>query len=80
MWWWARKASRLLPGSAVVELGNDVGSAVGGDVLLADGTLAWIDGGPRRPWDPATIGAVIHAESVEAGQPVVRAARGTAGR
>ena len=74
VWWWARKASRLLPGSAVVELGNDVGSAVGGDVLLADGTLAWIDGGPRRPWDAATAGSVIHAESVEAGQPVVRGA------
>ncbi len=70
VWWWARKASRLLPGSAVVDLGS--GTSSGGDVLLADGTLAWVDGGPRQPWDPAAIGAVIHAESVEAGRPIVQ--------
>ena len=38
VWWWARKASRLLPGSAVVELGRRRGVDAGGDVLLADGT------------------------------------------
>jgi DNA helicase II / ATP-dependent DNA helicase PcrA len=74
VWWWARKASRLLPGSAVVDRGSGASSAASGDVLLADGTLAWIDGGPRQPWDPVAIGSVIHAESVEAGRPAVQTA------
>ncbi len=74
VWWWARKASRLLPGSAVIELGRDRGLDQAGDVLLADSAAAWVDGGPRQPWDPATVGAVIHSESVDAGQPVVQSA------
>jgi DNA helicase-2/ATP-dependent DNA helicase PcrA len=74
VWWWARKANRLLPGSAVVELFGHGPSTQGGDLLLADGTLAWIDGGPRQPWDPATIGAVIHAEAVEVTRPAVEPA------
>ena len=38
---------------------------------LADGTTAWIDGGPRRPWDAGSFeGAVIHSESVDAGAAV----------
>jgi DNA helicase-2/ATP-dependent DNA helicase PcrA len=55
IWWWARKAVRL-------------GAAEGGeaDVLLPDGTAAWIDGGPRSPL--AIDGArVVHRESVELG-------------
>ena len=74
VWWWARKASRLLAGSAVVDVGGDAPSASVGDVLLADGTLAWIDGGPRRPWDPDATGVVIHAASVDVGRPAVQAA------
>jgi DNA helicase-2/ATP-dependent DNA helicase PcrA len=57
IWWWARKASRL-------------GAAEGGaaDVLLADGTPAWIDGGPRAPLDvPLEGAAVVHSDSVELG-------------
>ncbi|MGQ0831550.1 MAG: ATP-dependent helicase, partial [Microthrixaceae bacterium] len=57
IWWWARKASRL---------GATEGGAA--DVVLADGTPAWIDGGPRAPLATPLVGAaVIHCESVELG-------------
>jgi DNA helicase-2/ATP-dependent DNA helicase PcrA len=65
IWWWGRKASRL-------------GAAEGGpaDVLLPDGTPAWIDGGPRAALPvPLAGAAVVHRESVELGslaaQPLV---------
>jgi DNA helicase-2/ATP-dependent DNA helicase PcrA len=57
VWWWARKAAR-------------VGAAEGGpaDVVLADGTPAWIDGGPRAPLPvPLDGAAVVHHESVDLG-------------
>ena len=50
VWWWARKAASL-------------GAVTGGgaDVVLADGTEAWVDGGPRQP-----LGLpVVHSETVE---------------
>ena len=53
VWWWGRKAARL-------------GAREGGgaDVVLPDGTHAWVDGGPRTPLDiPA-----VHYESVELGR------------
>lgn len=55
VWWWTRKAARL-------------GAVAGGpaDVLLPDGTPAWIDGGPRGPL-PALGAAVVHRESVDLG-------------
>jgi DNA helicase-2/ATP-dependent DNA helicase PcrA len=60
IWWWARKAARL--GAA------EAGEGVAADVLLADGTPAWIDGGPRSPLAvPLGGAAVIHRESVELG-------------
>jgi DNA helicase-2/ATP-dependent DNA helicase PcrA len=55
VWWWARKAARL---GATTE-----GSA---DVLLPDGTPAWIDGGPRGPL--SVDGTVVHADTVELGR------------
>ena len=58
VWWWARKAARL----GVVE--TPAGPA---DVSLADGTPAWVDGGPRGPI--AVDGAqLVHRESVELGR------------
>ncbi len=59
IWWWGRKAQRLGAGEG--------GSA---DVLLADGSPAWVDGGPRAPIDPAAVEgrAVVHAEAVEMGR------------
>jgi DNA helicase-2/ATP-dependent DNA helicase PcrA len=53
VWWWARKAARL-------------GASEGGpaDIVLDDGTPAWVDGGPRQPLDVP----VVHAESVDAGR------------
>ncbi|CAN5673542.1 hypothetical protein BH18ACT2_BH18ACT2_11190 [soil metagenome] len=58
VWWWAVKAARL-----------DGGAAVGGpaDITLPDGRAAWVDDGPRRPWDAFDGAAVIHAETVELG-------------
>ena len=54
-WWWATKAAR------------SVGAEPGGpaDVILADGTPAWIDGGPRQPL-PALDAPVIHGETIDA--------------
>jgi DNA helicase-2/ATP-dependent DNA helicase PcrA len=56
IWWWAHKAAARL----------DV--TVGGpaDVLTADGTPIWIDGGPRQPLD--IDGLVVHHESIELGR------------
>ena len=82
VWWWGRKAAKL--GATVVEVpdgkagegatagstaGSTNGSTAGGDVVLGDGTLAWVDGGPRGD-RPAGLGgvAVVHAESVEQGR------------
>ena len=62
VWWWGRKAQRL--GARVHSDGADA------DVLLPDGTPAWIDGGPRGGIAPEDLGgvALVHAESVEAGR------------
>jgi DNA helicase-2/ATP-dependent DNA helicase PcrA len=72
VWWWARKASRALAGSVVVDPVLNDGSVLAGDLLLADGTVAWVDGGPRQPFDPAAFGQVIHAETVDAGRPALQ--------
>ena len=63
VWWWARKAARTGP---VVEVGPDEP----GDVRLADGTVAWIDGGPRSSFLPEELDglALIHRESVDLGR------------
>jgi len=61
IWWWGRKAAR----AGAVD--TPIGTA---DVVLADGTEAWVDGGPRRPWGAQELGgvAVVHSESVELGR------------
>jgi DNA helicase-2/ATP-dependent DNA helicase PcrA len=58
VWWWGRKAERL---------GASPGSP--GDVVLPDGTRAWIDGGPRGGPSREDVGgvAIVPSESVEAG-------------
>jgi len=63
VWWWGVKSTRIDDGVAVTPDGP-------GDVTLPDGTSAWIDGGPRRPWAQTEVGglAVVHAESVELGR------------
>ncbi len=61
VWWWGRKAVRA--GARLVEPGE------AGDVVLPDGTPAWIDGGPRAPLAVPLVGAaVVHRDSVELGQ------------
>ena len=48
---------------------SDITDGRCGDVLLPDGTAAWIDGGPRGPFERAALGAaVVHAETVELGR------------
>jgi DNA helicase II / ATP-dependent DNA helicase PcrA len=60
IWWWGRKAERV--GAATA------GADGPGDVVLPDGTPAWIDGGPRSPLEvPLAGAAVVHSESVELG-------------
>ena len=60
IWWWARKAARLGATEAVA------GPA---DILLPDGSPAWVDGGPRRPFAPEEVGgaAIVHADAVADG-------------
>ena len=59
VWWWARKAAKL----GATEAGDE------GDVVLPDGTPAWVDGGPRGDIGPDAVGgvAVVPAGTVEAG-------------
>jgi DNA helicase II / ATP-dependent DNA helicase PcrA len=65
VWWWSRKAMRL--GASAPEGGDDSGVAVP-DVVLPDGTPAWVDGGPRGDLTPDDVGAaLVHAESIESG-------------
>ena len=61
IWWWGRKAVRL---------GGRLAGDGPGDVVLADGRPAWVDGGPRAAWPAAGLeGAVlVHRESVERGR------------
>jgi DNA helicase-2/ATP-dependent DNA helicase PcrA len=61
-WWWGVKAARLEDGATATPAGP-------GDVRRADGSPAWIDGGPRRPWAAVDVEGldVIHSESVELG-------------
>jgi DNA helicase II / ATP-dependent DNA helicase PcrA len=58
VWWWGRKAQRLAGGAAP-------GDGAGGDVVLPDGRPAWVDGGPRTPFDGLVV---VHREAVEAGR------------
>ncbi len=64
VWWWGRKAARLAEGATP---DPDDGT---GDLLLPDGTPAWVDGGPPDDVDPATLGAaqLIRWDAVEAGR------------
>lgn len=64
VWWWARKAARL---------GAHLAGNESGDIVLPDGTGAWVDGGPRGPMDLGA--AVVHRETVELG--LLRAEPGT---
>jgi DNA helicase-2/ATP-dependent DNA helicase PcrA len=65
VWWWGRKAVKA--GATSVGPGEAIG-----DVLLPDGTPAWIDGGPRGGLTAEELGdlgaAVVHAETVEQGR------------
>ena len=62
VWWWARKAERAGARPKVDPDGP-------GDVVLHDGCPAWVDGGPRAPFDAAVLGAaVVHAETVDLGR------------
>ncbi|CAN5778012.1 hypothetical protein BH24ACT3_BH24ACT3_18320 [soil metagenome] len=60
VWWWARKAGRL---------GADPTPDGPADVALPDGRPAWVDGGPRAPFEPTDLDgvALVHRETVELG-------------
>ncbi|HEV7720454.1 MAG TPA: hypothetical protein VGO60_04190, partial [Iamia sp.] len=63
VWWWGVKAARLAEGARVTPEGP-------ADLVLADGTPLWVDGGPRQPFDPSVVEGhgVVHRESVEVGR------------
>lgn len=67
IWWWGRKAARI-DGTAADEL-PDGHDPVDGDLVLPDGTVAWIDGGPPDDVDPAALApaVLVRAEAVDAG-------------
>ncbi|MEX0796670.1 MAG: UvrD-helicase domain-containing protein [Acidimicrobiia bacterium] len=54
VWWWSRKAEARI--GARVE--------APADVVLADGSAVWVDGGPRQPFDLD----VVHHETVDLGR------------
>jgi DNA helicase-2/ATP-dependent DNA helicase PcrA len=58
VWWWAVKAARLDPQAAATPDGP-------ADLLLPDGTAAWVDGGPRMPAPERLV--LVHSDSVELG-------------
>jgi DNA helicase-2/ATP-dependent DNA helicase PcrA len=60
VWWWGRKAVRL--GAVPATDGTPA------DILLPDGSLAWVDGGPRGDLAGMDGVSVVHAESVESGR------------
>lgn len=59
VWWHGRKAARLA-GPAVTEGGP-------ADLVLGDGTAAWIDGGPAHPPATGDGAAVVHRWNAETG-------------
>ena len=65
IWWWGRKAARI-DGTA----SDQADPPTDGDLVLPDGTIAWIDGGPPDDIDPSLLGgpAFIRAESVDSGR------------
>jgi DNA helicase-2/ATP-dependent DNA helicase PcrA len=62
VWWWARKTARR-GGVTALE------ATEAGDVRLAGGAVAWIDGGPRASFSSLDLDGhgLIHHESVELG-------------
>jgi DNA helicase-2/ATP-dependent DNA helicase PcrA len=68
VWWWGRKAQRL--GAAAAPHGDAIDGSAAADVVLPDGTPAWIDGGPRGDVGAGTVGeaVVVHAESIDWGR------------
>ena len=58
-WWWAHKA--------IARVGGTVDGPA--DIVLEDGSPAWIDGGPRQPLDLGQ--KVIHHESIDVGRPTL---------
>jgi DNA helicase-2/ATP-dependent DNA helicase PcrA len=69
---WANSVDARHPDSArwwLVDRALDIGAVVGGDadIVLPDGTPAWLDGGPIRHVEPVDGTPVIHAVTVEHG-------------
>ena len=73
VWWWGVKAARVEDGAVATPDGP-------GDLRRADGSAVWVDGGPRRPFDPAELDGldVVHHESVDLGRLAVVPAPGRA--
>ncbi len=63
IWWWGRKAARI-EGTPSDETDAD------GDLVLPDGTVAWVDGGPPDDVDPGSLGGavLIRADAVDVGR------------
>jgi DNA helicase-2/ATP-dependent DNA helicase PcrA len=63
IWWWGRKARKV--GASAIE----PGAVMRGDVLLPDGTPAWIDGGPRGGLAPHEVAGthVDHGDTTTGG-------------
>jgi DNA helicase-2/ATP-dependent DNA helicase PcrA len=59
VWWWTTKACRVVEGATPLAVDDPAG-----DIRRPDGSTAWIDGGPRQPWNDE-IGSVIAAETID---------------
>src|ERR1700722_15407542 len=65
IWWHGRKAARRLAADGVREVEDGV---TPGDIVMADGTAIFIDGGPPQPPELASGMEVVHRWNAEAGR------------
>lgn len=61
VWWWTAKAARVGATPAA--------DGAPGDIVLRDGQVAWVDGGPRGAFaEPAHGLTLVHTDAVELGR------------
>jgi DNA helicase-2/ATP-dependent DNA helicase PcrA len=68
IWWHGRKAVRRGAADGVREVEAGADGATPGDIVMADGTAVFIDGGPPQPPELESGMEVVHRWNAEAGR------------
>ncbi|MGD0706807.1 MAG: UvrD-helicase domain-containing protein, partial [Trebonia sp.] len=76
IWWHGRKAARRVASEGIREVETAAGAGDGagaddvktGDIVMADGTAVYIDGGPPQPPELGSGTQVVHRWNAEAGR------------